>query len=276
MEPSEAEPPKVSAHSDSDGYTDEVRAVSGEEIAALGETTAEKEPTPETSSNWGDLDIENLNSFGVDWLPEEHQTKVRSLLGALNDRISHYKTGIDNARSRYDSAESDFRDLISRLDGASSEDSIKILSTQIETQNKQIADATSDLIGTTWKAFNIIHPELEKIPDNFRNEFATLLEDKSFYDKFQGDTLLDKMEDAWRFAAFRTGVDLNRLSSSPSATPSAPPPAPAEGVNMQSKRQSVIADGALSSNRPIRNVDNMSWEEIRDRHGYLLDDHLSR
>tara|TARA_R110000824_G_scaffold199734_6_gene383711 strand:+ start:2446 stop:3012 length:567 start_codon:yes stop_codon:yes gene_type:complete len=188
----------------------------------------------------------------------------------LNEKVSEYRNGLDNAKTRFDSAESDFRDLVSRLDGASSDDSIKILSTQVEDQNKQLAETTSDLVGTTWKAFNAIHPEFEKIPDNLRNRFASILESKSFYDKFSGDTLLDKMEDAWRFAAYRSGVDLNKLSAKAPVSSHVSSPNN-QNVSAQSRRQGVIADGSLSTNRPTRSIDDMSWEDIRDRHGYLLE-----
>jgi len=259
---------ELTEHRESDVYSDEVQAVSDEDIA---EIDARDENIPNAPSDaWDSISIENISSLDVGWLPEEHQPRIQSLLTSLNEQVSEYRSGLDNARGRFEAAETDFRDLISRLDGASSDESVKILSSQVEDQNQQLIDTTSDLIGTTWKAFNVIHPEFEKIPDNLRNEFATLLEDKSFYDKFHGDTLLDKMEDAWRFAAFRTGVDLSRAAST-TRTSAHRPASSNENVSMQSKRQGVIADGALSSNRSTRTIDDMSWEDIRDRHGYLLE-----
>ena len=259
---------ELTEHRESDGYSDEVQAVSDEEIAEIDALDENIPDAPDSS--WDSLDIENISSLDVGWLPEEHQPKVQSLLTSLNEKVSEYRTGLDSAKLRFDSAESDFRDLISRLDGASSDESIQILSTQVEDQNKQLAETTNDLIGTTWKAFNSMHPEFEKIPDNLRHEFASILESKSFYDKFQGDTLLDKMEDAWRFAAYRTGVDLSRL---PSSAPISAHKSVLinENVSTKSKRQGVIADGSLSTNRPTRSIDDMSWEDIRDRHGYLLE-----
>lgn len=261
-ESTETEVETSADHVETEGYTDDTRAVSDEEVATIEEQIEETQ-----APSWDGVDFSDSNTIDDSWLPEDSREHFKSFLNAYGQHHQAERNQFEESKQRFEAAEADFRDLIGRLDDSSAEDGFKELGSQVAQQNDHISSMTTDLVNVSWRAFDALHPEMGKIPDQLREEFATSLEDPKFFDKYGGDTLIDKMEEAYRFAAFRTGVDLNRFTGSGMGKMVAPP----ETV-VQTKRQGIIADGALATGQPTRSVDDMSWDELRERHAHLLDD----
>ena len=262
VESTEIEVETSADHVETEGYTDDTRAVSDEDVVTIEEQIEEAQPP-----SWDGVDFSDLNAIDDSWLPENSREHFKSFLNVYGQHHQTERNQFEESKQRFEAAESDFRDLIARLDSSSVEDGVEELGTQVTQQNDRISSMTTDLVNVSWRAFDALHPEMGKIPDQLREEFATALEDPRFFNKYGGDTLIDKMEEAYRFAAFRTGVDLNRFTGSGMGKMVAPP----ETV-VQTKRQGIIADGALATGQPTRSVDDMSWDELRDRHAHLLDD----
>jgi len=261
-ESTEIEAETSADHVETEGYTDDTRAVSDEDVVTIEEQIEEAQPP-----SWDGVDFSDLNAIDDSWLPENSREHFKSFLNVYGQHHQVERNQFEESKQRFEAAEADFRDLIGRLDDSSAEEGFKQLGAQVTQQNERISTMTNDMVDVSWRAFDALHPEMGKIPEQLREEFAVALEDPKFFNKYGGDTLIDKMEEAYRFAAFRTGVDLNRFTGSGMGKMTAPP----ETV-VQTKRQGIIADGALATGQPTRSVDDMSWDELRDRHAHLLDD----
>jgi hypothetical protein len=176
------------------------------------------------------------------------------------DLASSYVSELQEEKNRFESARGEFHELMESI--RSSED-IKPLVTKLETQQSTIDEMTKDIVATSWRAFNSVHPELDNLPQKAKDEFAGQLE--HIYDRFKGDTLVDKMEDAYKYSMYRAGINLNSISTTATTKTEVRQPNPV------ATKQAVVADGHVAHSQPLRSVDEMEWGEVLGRYDYLLD-----
>ena len=178
------------------------------------------------------------------------------------DLASNYVSELQEEKNRFESARSEFHEL---MDSIRSSEDIKPLVSKLETQQVTIDEMTKDVVSASWRAFNSAHPEIDNLPQNARDEFAGQLE--HIYERFQGETLVDRMEDAYKYSLYRAGIKLDSLSAATIPEPKLEQKQP----NPVATRQAVVADGHVAHGQPVRSVDEMEWGEVLGRYDYLLE-----
>jgi len=211
--------------------------------------------------SWGSLDDIKLDAFNDDVRPH-----VERVLNFARGHIEQRVQSLAQSEADFRGAKGEFDDLIKRLNEADTEEGgMEKLSNELQQTRTTINTLSDNHVQVAWRAFTAEHPEYEKTPPQMRESFAKLIEDDGFNFKFRGKTLVDRLNDAYNFSAYTNGVDLTRLSN---ATHPAVPPQ----MISDARRQSVIADGAIATARPVQSIDEQTWDEIRNRHDYLLDE----
>lgn len=223
----------------------------GEEKNALLGESASTETVEE-------IKFSSFSDVNIDSIPDNAKPYVQPILNLAADYVS----GLEAEKNKFETARNEFHEL---MDSIRSSEDIKPLVSKLETQQSTIDEMTRDIVSTSWKAFNSIHPELEGLPQVARDEFANQLE--HIYDRFDGDSLVDKMEDAYKYSMYRSGIDLKTFS----ATANPEPKLEQRKPNPVATRQAAVADGHIAHSQPIRSVDEMEWGEVLGRYDYLLD-----
>ena len=230
------------------------------EVDAADIVPEAEQPSVEDSGQQEEQKIEfsSFEDVNIDSIPDNVQPYVKPIL----DLASSYVAGLQEEKSKFETARNEFNEL---MDSIRTSEDIKPLVSRLETQQSTIDEMTKDIVSTSWRAFNNAHPELVKLPQKARAEFASQLE--HIYERFEGDSLVDKMEDAYKYSLYRSGVDLNTVSATsvPDEKLESRKPDPV------AIKQSVVADGHVAHGQPVRSVDEMEWGEVLGRYDYLLD-----
>jgi hypothetical protein len=205
----------------------------------------------------------NLSDVNVDNLSLEAQSHVRPILELAAREVSLMK----EQKEALDSARKEFTELIDAMESSGYD--VKPLQNRIDEQNEIIESVSSDIIDTAWQAFTVTHPEFENIPDNARDLFAKELE--RLYERYDGKTVLDRMNNAYDYSLWKSGVDKNSLSSGKSVTVSEDTKNISQEKTQNAKKHAVIADGRIATSAPVRSVDELDWGDVLDRHAHLLD-----
>tara|TARA_Y100000401_G_scaffold9042_1_gene6207 strand:+ start:462 stop:1334 length:873 start_codon:yes stop_codon:yes gene_type:complete len=249
--------------------------VTGTEDSAEQSVLAAAEETPElvnesqgVEEQQQEVDVEevvynNLSDVNLDSLSSEAQSHVRPILELAAREVSLMK----EQKEALDSARKEFTELIDAMESSGYD--VKPLQNRIDEQNEIIESVSSDIIDTAWQAFTVTHPEFENIPDNARDLFAKELE--RLYERYDGKTVLDRMNNAYDYSLWKSGVDKNSLSSGKSVTVSEDTKNISQEKNQNAKKHAVIADGRIATSAPVRSVDELDWGDVLDRHAHLLD-----
>ena len=204
------------------------------------------------------IEFTSFDDVSIDSIPEESRPYVQPIL----DLASNYVSELQEEKNRFESARSEFHEL---MDSIRSSEDIKPLVSKLETQQVTIDEMTKDVVSASWRAFNAAHPEIDNLPQNARDEFAGQLE--HIYERFQGETLVDRMEDAYKYSLYRAGIKLDSLSAATIPEPKLEQKQP----NPVATKQAVVADGHVAHGQPVRSVDEMEWGEVLGRYDYLLE-----
>jgi hypothetical protein len=229
------------------------------------ELVSEDAPEAEEQTNAPVEEIvyNNLSDINLESLSDEVQSHVRPILALAAREVSLMK----EQKEALDSARKEFTELMDAMESSGYD--VKPLQNRIEEQGELIESVSSDIIDTAWQAFTITHPEFENIPDNARNLFAKELE--RLYERYEGKTVLDRMNNAYDYSLWKSGVDKNSLSSEKSVTVSEETKNISQEKNQDAKKHAVIADGRIATSAPVRSVDELDWGDVLDRHAHLLD-----
>lgn len=232
---------------------------STEDVANIAQDAPAEAPV--AAPSWSSLDDIQLEAFD-----ETSRPHVSRVLNFARGHIEQRMVELAQSEADFKNAKTEFDALIQRLNQADTEEGgMEKLSHELQQTRTTINALSDENVHVAWRAFTAIHPEYEKTPVQMREAFANIVGEEGFHHKFRGKTLVDRLTDAYAFAAYTNGVDLTKLSN---ATPAPIIPNP----NTDARRQSVIADGSIASARPVTSIDEQSWDEIRNRHDYLLDE----
>ena len=227
--------------------------------------TAVEEPTSEwpDPSGW-----DSIKDLDVDGLPEASRPHFSRLKELPAGKVSEWNTErakVENALSELEDARSTFHKLIESLDQSGD---TKVVADELERYKGGFGNMASENITLAQQLFRNEHPDYERYPEEVRRKFAEEMTDDSFYTRYRGKTIYDKMKEAWRFAVFRSGAKPAAVekpsSQHPVAARARSPP-----TNPRSA-QGLVADGRRASSMPTPNVEEMSFQDIMDMHDHLL------
>jgi hypothetical protein len=124
---------------------------------------------------------------------------------------------------------------------------------------------------SAWMAFEARNPHYTQLPPTTKEVFAKALENPNFEGTWDGKTYVEKLEDALRFAQYRTNVQVSQAPATQQAPMAQMPPLATQprdrGV---ARRQAAVASGETGGGLPVRAIDELSWDEVLGRHDHLL------
>lgn len=205
----------------------------------------------------------SLSDVNLDNLSEDIQAHVKPILSLAAKEVSLMK----EEKEAFESARKEFSELMDAMESSGYD--VKPLQKRIEEQSELVESVSTDIIDTAWQAFTITHPEFETIPEKARTLFAQELE--RLYERYDGKTVLDRMNNAYDYSLWKSGVDKNSLSSGKSVNVSKETNTVSEEKKQNAKKHAVIADGRIATSAPVRSVDELDWNDVLDRHSHLLD-----
>jgi len=234
------------------------------------QTSEEVEPEPPTevepavieAVEYGDLqDV----ASALDTMSPEIRAHVEPVMNLIQTAHEDYKSAVN----KYDEARKELHEFAAELKdyGVESEQVVE----KFESQQKQIRVLNSACVDTTWTAFSRLHPEYPGQTEKTKNIFSDVV--GSMLDKFPGASTLDKLEEAYKYARYTAGERGEATPEAPAKKGEASKPSTAEAVapvNVNSKQQALVTDGTTPLSNPVLDVDDMSWNEILNRHLHLL------
>ncbi len=240
-------------------------ALSPEEQAALDQApaTSSSEEGKYTAEvpNWSSLD-----DVSVDNLPEPVRAYVSPLLALARAQEARQS----EAMAAYQQSKSFFDQMVEQLESQGVTDA-KPMASQLEAQSQVLNQYAGQLAQSAWMAFEARNAHYTQLPPQTKETFAKLLENPNFETTWDGKTYVEKLEDALRYAQYRTGVQV-----APAAATVAAPKAPLPALSTQprdtgvARRQAAVASGETGGGLPVRAIDELSWDEVLGRHDHLL------
>ena len=217
-------------------------------------------PEPEQIKNF---EYKSLADVKVGDLSPEILAHVEPIMKIVQNEVSALKSQQESLAS----SRKEFSDLIEAMESSGYD--VKPLQARIEEQSTFINTMSSDMVDTAWQAFTATHPEFDRLPENARDAFATELD--SLFERHSGKTVLDRMNGAYDYALWKSGVNKSTLSAPEPVQAEAAPAVEKPKANGYAKKQALIADGRIATSSPVRSVDELDWNEVLNRHAHLLD-----
>ena len=265
--PQEQSQPEIQADTQQESTTevvgtedsDEIAVVSAEEpvVESQNEQESVESPTPTA------IEYNSLNEINLDSLSVDVRSHVEPILRLAAQEVSTMKA----EKESYEATRKEFSELIEAMESSGYD--VKPLESRINEQNEFIDTMSEDIINTAWQAFSLTHPEFSDVPDNAKQLFSKELE--RLYERHDGDTVLDRINNAYDYALWRAGVNLNATKQNKRDSIQSEQNKVQENSNPNAKKQAVIADGRIATSAPVRSVDELDWSEVLDRHSHLLD-----
>lgn len=272
MEPSLSPQPTSSTPLDSSPYP--VEPDSPEPASSLPESPeAEQALDSSTQTNSSEANYTNevpswasLEDVQLEGVPDAARPYVEQLLGLARLHDARQQ----DALNAYQQSKTYFDGLVKQLEEAGMNDA-KPLAEQVELQNQTLTVYAQQVAQNAWMAFEARNAHYNHLPAQTKEVFARILESPAFDQTWEGKTYVEKMEDALRFAQYRTNVQVAPASATVSASAAMLPPlqtAPRDtGV---ARRQAAVASGETGGGLPVRAIDELSWDEVLGRHDHLL------
>ncbi len=217
-------------------------------------------PVEEESAPSTDIFYESLSDVDLSALSPEVRAHVEPVVGLVQSEIKALK----DQQESFEGAKKEFRELIDAMESSGYD--VKPLEARIEEQGQFISAMSENVIETAWQAFTLTHPEFDRVPQGARDLFATELE--RLFERHDGATVLDRMNNAYDYALWRSKVDRTSLSEEPV---SSQVQVTSEQQKSSARKQAAIADGRIATSAPVRSVDELSWDDVLNRHAHLLD-----
>lgn len=227
------------------------------------------EPSTPTSSSdytgevpsWASLDDVKLES-----IPVAARPYAERLLGLARLHDARQQ----EALATYQQSKSFFESMVQQLEEAGVQDA-RPLSQQLEAQTQTLNAYATQMASVAWQAFEARNPTYTQLPPTTKEMFAKMLENPQFENTWEGRTYVDKLEDALRFAMYRTQVQVAPMAATVQPSVAALPPlqtTPRDtGV---ARRQAAVASGETGGGLPVRAINDLSWDEVLGRHDHLL------
>ena len=234
------------------------------------ETSQEPEPPASVEasqdvkpeSEWPDPSSwDNISDIDTAKLPEAAQAHFNRLKELHESRAAEWsaeKKKVDQAMAELNDAKKTFHRLIEQMDDSGE---TKAVAVELDRFRGGFNNLASENIALAQRMFQLEHPDFAKYPKEVRDNWAKEMAHESFYSRYQGSTIYDKMKDSWRYALYRSGAKVQEASSSPQQ----PPPS-----KNQISRQGLVADGRRATSTPTPDPEDMSFDDILSIHDHLL------
>ncbi len=186
-------------------------------------------------------------------VPPEAAPWVRSALATIRP----LETRIQAAENEYTQAKERFLKIAAELEGQGAQGS-QVMAGKFSEVVDNLESTTSQLVEMSVKLFNNKYPEFDKLPAGspVRELVYKMWADGTADRAFTGD-YFSKMEQVYKFAQFQAGGQAPVAKAVAKPDPAAP-------------QQALINDGQQGTQRPVRNVDEVSMDELLAQHDYLL------
>ena len=213
-------------------------------------------------SEWPDPSSwDNISDIDTAKLPEAAQAHFNRLKELHESRAAEWsaeKKKVDQAMAELNDAKKTFHRLIEQMDDSGE---TKAVAVELDRFRGGFNNLASENIALAQRMFQLEHPDFAKYPKEVRDNWAKEMAHESFYSRYQGSTIYDKMKDSWRYALYRSGAKVQEASSSPQQ----PPPS-----KNQISRQGLVADGRRATSTPTPDPEDMSFDDILSIHDHLL------
>lgn len=244
---------------------DLVRKAAEDNTELLADTNAPEEAgeaeAPEASAP--EISFNSFEDIDVSSMPDNVKSYVQPIMSLVAQEVAVMKA----EKESFESARKEFVDLIDAMESSGYD--VKPLQTRIDEQNEFISSMSTDMIDTAWQAFSATHPEFESLPDNARELFSKELE--RLYERHEGKTVLDRMNNAYSYSLWKAGVDKTTLKSTKHDSVSETTTKETNKSDESAHKQAAIADGRIATSAPVRSIGELDWSEVLDRHAHLLD-----
>lgn len=208
----------------------------------------------------------SLEDVQLEALPEQVRPYAERLLGLarLHDQRQQ------DALNTYQQSKEFFESMVQQLEAAGVQDA-RPMAQQLEAQSQVLNTYASQMASVAWQAFEARNPTYAQLPPATKELFAKVLENPQFEQNWEGRTYVDKLEDALRFAMYRTNVQVAPAAATVQASAVQLPPLQTQprdtGV---ARRQAAVASGETGGGLPVRAITELSWDEVLGRHDHLL------
>jgi hypothetical protein len=210
---------------------------------------------PKTYESWEEVDLSNLSA--------EARTEIEPILNLVLET----QTELDEQINQYKELSEQFTTLIEGLDAAKKGD-MEPLVNEYRSLNQSFDLMSTENVDLCHRLFMIEFPEYDSQNDAVKAAFIEAMQHDAFHSRYIGDSLYDKMVDAYKLAIYRNG------GSAPSSRPtpqSVKAEAPSRQPNPNAAKQALVSGGEMAPNMPVTNVSEMSFDDILSRGEYLLD-----
>lgn len=208
----------------------------------------------------------SLDDVQLDAIPEQVRPYAERLLGLarLHDQRQQ------DALATYQQSKEFFENMVQQLEAAGVQDA-RPMAQQLEAQSQVLNTYAAQMASVAWQAFEARNPTYAQLPPSTKELFAKVLENPQFEQNWEGRTYVDKLEDALRFAMYRTNVQVAPAAATAATSAVSLPPLQTQprdtGV---ARRQAAVASGETGGGLPVRAITELSWDEVLGRHDHLL------
>lgn len=215
-----------------------------------------QEPTePKSYESWEEVDLSNLS--------EEARAEIEPILNLVLET----QTELDEQINQYKELSEHFTTLIEGLDAAKKGD-MQPLINEYNSLNESFDLMSTENVELCHRLFMIEFPEYDTQNDAVKAAFIEAMQHDSFHSRYIGDSLYDKMVDAYKLAIYRHGGSAPAVRSTPQPTQAAPQ---VRQPNPSAAKQALVSGGEMAPNMPVADISEMSFNDILSRGEYLLD-----
>jgi hypothetical protein len=191
------------------------------------------------------------------------RAKVEPILELVANQKEIYQKAsadFDSAMARMDAFMEDIRDY-----GIESEPVMD----RFKDQETSIIKLNNACVETTWYAFKQMHPDYDDISIEAKKTFGNVV--NTMLQSFTGANPLEKLQEAYKYTQYKYGLKSHTEAKSAPVEEPKPVVNKQETVNNDSRAQSLVNDSSTLHSEPVVSVDDMSWDEIMNRHLHLLE-----
>lgn len=189
-------------------------------------------------------------------VPAEAAPWVRSALATIRP----LEARIGAAEQEYAQAKERFLKAAADIEGQGAQGAT-VMAGKMSELVDNVENMTSEVIETSAALFNAKFPEYDKLPPGHPvREMVVKMwtdgtADRAFTGKYH-----ERMEQVYKFAQFKTGHLLGASA----------PAKPTTQANPHAAQQALVNEGRQGTQRPVRDVDEVSMDEILAQHDHLL------
>ena len=198
-------------------------------------------------------------------IPESARAYVEPILS----HVQELQSELSSEKAAYEDVREQFATLIETIDEAT-KGNIEPIVEEYQLVHNAFTQISTENVNLAHRLFELEYPDYEQNSDDVKRAFADALVHPSFNDRYVGDSLYDKMVDAYKLTMYRLGATPRRAEtkvtqSEPVVAESKPQP------NPQAVKQSLVSGGNMAPNLPTLDLQEMSFDDILSRGEHLLD-----